>query len=632
MTTPQRSPRTVSEPAPTTPTPRLLLGVLLTALVLRVLQVASAARSPITFNPGADESYYLQFGEWVAAHGLAVPTTFAFMDPAYGYLVGAVFAAAGPAVLAVYLLQAILDVVTAWLLYRCGVALGSTRGGLVAAAIYAFYGTAILFTTTALKATLVAFCAAGWTLLALRALQRPTAMRWIALGLAGGLVVGVRGNLLLWSIGALASLPWLAPRMSVRRRVVDAGTLALGLAVGLSVWSLRHAQLDLGWSPLPFNGGIVLHHTYNPSNPRALMQLPEWVNYRHPVEIWRGYAREAERIHGRPMSPREISSYWQREALEYLTANPAGLAINVSRKLRELVAAPEIPNNRIYTQERALSPVLSALPAPFPWVLALGLAGLAVLLVRDRRAWAVLIPLATCVATALVFFPEDRFRFHGVPTLIIGAGMVVDRLIAWTNARSWIPVAVAGTAIAVIAALSLALGRGVHYPTREIEREAWGYLRMGDAARAEALAREALASGDDNARVHELLGFLASRRSDHAEAVRHFGAAVALRPNAAGSWFSLAENLDKSGDTQAALASIDAALGREPLADYALFKGRILERLGDQASAIDAYRQAADAGPEPESADAADAATARLRALCGDQPVVSCSRRNEPTP
>ncbi|MCB1555563.1 MAG: tetratricopeptide repeat protein [Xanthomonadales bacterium] len=606
---------------------RALWGVLTVALLLRMLQIAAAARSPITFNPGADESYYLQFGAWVAAHGLAVPTDFAFMDPAYGYLLGGVLGAFGGSVLAVYLLQAILDVVTTWLIHRCASDIGGSRSGLLAAAVYALCATAIMFTTTALKATLVAFCAAVWTLLALRLLRRPSAWRWLGIGLFGGLIVGVRGNLLLWSLGALVALPWLLPARRTGRRFADLSILALGVCVGLSLWSVRHAELGLGWSPLPFNGGIVLHHTYNPGNPRALMQMPEFVNYRHPLEIWHGYAREAERLHGRPMSPREVSAYWQGEALNYLFDHPAQFASNALRKLRELVAAPEIPNNRIYTQERALSPVLSVLPAPFPWLFGLGCTGLVLLVLHDRRTWAALIPLAACVATALIFFPEDRFRFHGVPTLAIGAGFALDRLLAWWRAADLRRATIVLVCVAALVGLSFALGRGVRYPERELEREAWGYLRMGQTQQAETLAHEAIATGEDNARLHELLGFLAAQRGDHALAVRHFGAAVALRPKAAGSWFSLAASLAETGDITAALAAIDAALEREEAPEFMLRKAQLLERAGDTGQAAAWYRRAAATA----STEVAEAARARLRQWCADSSsaFAACADRSD---
>src|SRR5690606_27255550 len=144
------------------------------------------------------------------------------------------------------------------------------------------------------------------------------------------------------------------------------------------------------------------------------------------------YKREAERLHGRSMTPREVSSYGQGQAVEYALDHPAQLARNAARNLRQFVAAPEIPNNRSFSQERALSPVLSALPAPFPCSSALALPGLALLLRDVRSGWAVRIPQAACQSTALISFPEDRFPRHGVPALAIAAGILLARVpVCW---------------------------------------------------------------------------------------------------------------------------------------------------------------------------------------------------------
>ena len=113
--------------------PIIVFGVLALALALRVAHLSSAMLSPLSYQPGPDEDYYLRFGEAVATgHGPLSPE-FMFMDPAYGYLLGAVFRILGVNLFAVYLLQALLDTATAYAVYRIGTLLERPRAGLYGA-------------------------------------------------------------------------------------------------------------------------------------------------------------------------------------------------------------------------------------------------------------------------------------------------------------------------------------------------------------------------------------------------------------------------------------------------------------------------------------------------------------------
>jgi Tfp pilus assembly protein PilF len=544
---------------------RGLLWVMLVAAALRLLHLASAARSPMTFNPGPDEDFYLQFGAQVAANGLTTPLDFAFMDPLYGYFAGGVFGVVGANVLALYGVQVVVDLITLVVLHRCGLELGRPRAGLVAAGAYALCATAIMFTATALKATWVAAFVAIWLLLSLRVLAGPRASRWLVLGLCCGLAVGLRSNLLLIALGSIILLPALLPaRSGTAARARGALCLSLGVMLGLAPWMARNASLGLGWTPVPLNGGIVLHHLYNARNPTAETALPEFVDYRHPIAIWRGYRREAERILGRELTPKEVDRFWRSEARAYVAAHPIQTASNALRKLGLFVAWPEIPNNRSFEEERQFSTVLARLPAPFGWLLAFGVPGLVLLVLSDRRGWAAWLPLGTCVATIMVFFAEDRFRFHAVPILALGSGLAADQCWRWARARETRAIFGLALSCAAIGLSSAALARIVPNARIEASRQAWGYLRMGETARAERIVDEGLARGDPDAALHDLRGFLAARRGDHRLAVEAYTRSIGLRPNATETRVQLARSLWAERRHAEAIAMLEGAIERHP--------------------------------------------------------------------
>src|SRR5882724_11379823 len=113
--------------------PVVVFGVLALALAVRVVHFSSALQSPLSYQPGPDEDYYLRFGQAVAAGQGQYTPEFTFMDPAYGYLLGAVFKLAGVSVFTVYALQCLIDTATAYGILIIGRLLGRPRAGLYGA-------------------------------------------------------------------------------------------------------------------------------------------------------------------------------------------------------------------------------------------------------------------------------------------------------------------------------------------------------------------------------------------------------------------------------------------------------------------------------------------------------------------
>jgi 4-amino-4-deoxy-L-arabinose transferase-like glycosyltransferase len=552
--------------------PRLaIVAVVAVTLALRLLHLGAALRSPLTFQPGPDEDFYSRFAQAVAFGTAGDDPQWGFMDPAYGYLLGIMFKVAGPNLFAVFLFQILVDTLTAWCIFLIGRELGRPRGGLFAALLYGLTSTVILFPTTLLKATWAANFMTLWVLFGLLLLRARPFYVWAAFGIFCGYGVALRSNLLLMAGMAVVLLPWLQltlSKQSLRDTALHAFALVAGLSIPLALLALRNHEISAGWSPLPTNGGIVLHQVYNADNPRALTWIPPFANYSHPSEIWRGYSEEAQRRAGRPLRPHEVSQYWRGEAVAYIAAHPADVAQNVARKFTEFVAYTEIPNNRSLVEERLFSPVLRVLPSPFGWLLALGTPGIALLLWRDRRGLLILAPVLCTAFTVSVFFAEDRFRFHAVPMFALGGGLFVEELYLWLRQRRLAAVASAALAAAALGAASVALAQ--RSPPQQVSwtRIVWGYLRMGNTEAATAAASRAAKEQPDNPTVQEALGFIAAKAGRYTEATEHYRRAVELKPNSHIARYNLAKMLAKVGDRRGAAKEAEAALQLSPLPDY----------------------------------------------------------------
>ncbi|HET6603628.1 MAG TPA: glycosyltransferase family 39 protein [Xanthomonadaceae bacterium] len=594
--------------------PRAVFAVLSALVLVRMLHLASAMRSPLTYQFGPDEEFHVRFAQALSS-GAASDPVFGFMDPLYGYVLAALFAVTGFNIFAVYLVQVAVDALAAYGLILIAREFDRERAGIVAAALYALCLPATLYATTLLKATWVAALLVLWVWLALRALRHDRWGWWVGLGLLGGLGVALRGNLLLLALAGLLLVPLLAQgRGGILAPAARAAWMLGGLALPLALLSLRNAELSGTFSPLPGNGGIVLHQLYNPDNPRSEQYAPAFVSMLHPIEIWQGYRAQAQRRLGRPLSGAQVDRYWRAQALEFITAHPAQVAGNLARKAGKFAAFPEVPNNRSLADEREFSPTLRLLPASFGWLFALGIPGLVVLTWRDRRGWLVVLPLAVVAATFVVFFAESRFRFHGVALFAFAAGYFLDQVWRWARARSVRPLAFGGVAVAVLVALAFWQSQGVSLPGPNWHRIALGQIKSGEPEQARASLQRLLADGE-SAGAHELQAYFAltERRID--DAITHYRAGIALQPGQHVLHLNLARTLLRKGDHEAALEPAIQAAKLAPTAENLFVLADAYERNGEPGTAASVYRTVLAGGARAADAVALEHARSQLQRL-----------------
>jgi len=569
--------------------PPAVFGVVALALIVRLVQLSSAMGSPLTYQPGPDEDYYRRFGEAVAAaQGGAYSPEFTFMDPAYGYILGALFKLVGPNLFVVYILQVLLDTATACGILTIGRLLGRPRAGLLGALVYGLTSTAVMFCTTLLKEVWVTAFLTWWVVGALTLIKSERKWAWLLFGVYCGLGVGLRSTLIVLGLTALL-LPMLGGRstpagVGVAGAVGTGGSVSpvaanralpvlltfIGIGVGLLPWSLRNDHAYGSLSPLPHNGGIVLQQIYNAQNPRAELWLAPFVSYMHPSEIWRGYAAEAERrAGGRTLSPQEVDHYWHEEAMTFIEQHPGDVFGDIVRKgLTGWLSSTELANNRSDIEEKMFSPVLAWLPTPAAWLLGMGLAGLIWLALEDRRWLIVAAPIALSWFTIAVFFAESRFRFHAASMLALCSGIWIDRLLQGFRKKAKTHVTAFAIAAAVIVTVSLLLGaRNPPMPVRW-DRIVWGYINMHKIAEAQSLAERVAKEQPDNGPIFEALGYTAVIHHRYDVAAQAFQRAVELRPQSHVAHYNLARAYLALGDHKRAAEEAAVAARLYPSPDY----------------------------------------------------------------
>jgi len=539
-------------------------------LALRLAHLSSAMLSPLTYQPGPDEDYYQRFGEAVAAGQGQNSAEFTFMDPAYGYLLGALFRLTGPSLPAVYGLQCLVDTATAFGILVIGRSLGRPRAGLYGALLYGMNSIAIMFCTTLLKEVWVTALVTWWVAGALSVIRTERKTAWLAFGIYSGLGIGLRSTLMLMAGMALV-LPVFAAASGTRslpNRARKTALAACGVALALLPWTLRNHHAYGGFSPLPHNSGVILHQLYNEENPDSAIWIPNFVNYLQPSEIWRGYAEEASRRAGRPLSPPEVDQYWKAQALIFIREHPRSLLWGAWRKIMKFFSSTEIPINRSLVEDSMFSPVLEWLPAPAPWLLAMGLAGLVWLAWEDRRWPVIAVPILIALFTVAVFFVEDRFRFHAMAILALCSGVWIDRMIRSVKERRTRPVLVFAAMAGLLGGGSVALGRANPPPAVRWDHIVWGYIKMGKINEAEALAERVVKQQPRNGPILEALGFTAIARGQYGEAAQDYRRAVEARPQSHVAHYNLAKVFLELGQREQAAAEAEVAVKLYPSPDY----------------------------------------------------------------
>ncbi len=442
-----------------------LLGVVVIAVVVRLVAQGEMATAPATFAPIIDSEAYLLQGLRVAAGHDVVEGVY-FQAPLYPLLLGSVLGLGGieapgadeassvgaldPAVVERSLalgrmLNLLLGVLAAALVWRVGQTLFSPRVGVMAGVLAALYGPFVFYEGHLLKVSL-SLVFLPWAVLAVgRAAQRASALSFVWCGVAlalGGLVQGHLQPL----AGVAAALVLLRPPRALDRAfglraavAIIAGALLVAAPV-ITRNSLVQGELVLSTA----QGGAALYLCNNPGNPRGVAEHSTRIRQvpRHERD---DFHAETERLTGRVMTAGEISSYWADQALSWIRAEPGAWLATEGRKFLALVSRHESADNTGYFLGEQVSRVLRWTPARFGSVLPLAWGGILIVLLslwrpsasrvvggacRGRAAgrFALAAGLIAYAGVTLVFCITARYRMPMVPLLLVYAGVPLAAL------------------------------------------------------------------------------------------------------------------------------------------------------------------------------------------------------------
>jgi tetratricopeptide (TPR) repeat protein len=393
----------------------------------------------------------------------------------------------------------------------------------------------------------------------------------VAAGAAGGLLSLNRPNALLCVAAIAVALVLFTFKENPLRRVWIAAAFIAGAAATIAPFTLRNLLVSHELVLISSHGGLNFLVGNGPGANGVYREIPG-------ITPDIGGQREdskkvAEAAEGHPLSSREVSSHFTREALRWTRTNPGAALSLFLKKIHILLSGDEAPLNFSFPWYRGKSSALKLLAVGPGLLVPLAGAGFVLAFLaasgaarRTLLVWSAFVP-AYVVAVA-AFFVATRYRLPLLVALAPLGGAAVGGLPeAWRAKRGLGAAAAVGAVLAAITLWPTGLWDGaadeeMHLVLWEIER--------GDAGTMEHAAAAAREHPDPGlVWLRAGRSFAAAGKSDDAiEAFRRSAASPSPRPEAA---IGLSALLERRGLARA--TSGDAAGGRSDLEEAVRLDG-----------------------------------------------------------
>ena len=491
------------------------LAIFAVALALRLLHLREIGlHDPFFALPSTGTQIYHQWATEIAGGDRLGEGVFV-LAPLYAYFLGLVYAIFGPALETALIANALLGALSCVLVVAVGRRLFDRRVALIASAMVAADSTSIFFGGMLATANLVVPLVLLLVLAAQRAHESPSALRWFGAGLALGFCSLAWQAMLLFAPYLLA-WPVFSENLSASRRASWAALFLAGMAIAILPVSLRNFSVAGEFALVNAGGGISLYAGNHP-HAKGSYGMPRRysrVIADAPVERQQLFAEVAEQVSGRKLGPSEISAFWARETLEYISTNPSQWLRHEARKFGLFWNAAELWNERSPTAERALSRVRRLPLISFALIGPLALLGMGILAPEWRRLYLLYTIVEFHLIASLIFSVLARDRISAVPALYLFASAAACWL--WDRLRS-----------------------------RRIRAFAIGLVGLGFAAWLVHLPL----SRENFAMAYNRLGDRFAQLENWGAAIEYFGRSLNHDPGAVSTWTSLAFAFEARGDS-----------------------------------------------------------------------------------
>jgi len=505
---------------------QLFLGIIfLLALILRLVYLSEAVRSPLLFYPGLDPEAYDVWAQRIAS-GDWLGTEVFYQSPLYPYLLGIFYALFGRHLLWVYVVQILVGCADCLVIYGIGKRVFGVRAGILAGLFAAFYKPFIFYDAVLLKTFLEVFLIDLCLYLLLLGRDKKSRL-WIFLsGLALGLGALARDNfiiLILWFF------PWLLVQMKKQCKALWSVYMLAGFILIIGASGIRNWVVARDFVLTTSQGGQNFYIGNHLKNLSGTYIAPDFVKA-NPFFEQTDFRREALRRTGRgDMKPSQVSNFWFKETFREIRSDQKLFWKRLALKLALFWNRKEIADNvSLYLLAREFSFLLRMPILEFGIIGPLGLMGLVFGLKRKKGILLGVYIFIYWVSVSL-FFIFARYRLAVVGPLLVFAAWGLENLYEWFKTRNWKSLTIGLILLVIFSAL-------VWKPLLSVPLD-YAYYNLGNAY---------------------------VRAGNFKKAVDAYQKAISFNPEPGEFWSNLGNAYDKIGNIRLSAEAYSEAVRREP--------------------------------------------------------------------
>lgn len=529
-------------------------------MLLRAWYAVAFFESPLA-HPGLgghDRALYHR----VAQESFFPDTSFGYM-PLYPWALRLIYALFGADLRVAAAFGIACDSATAALIVLSAARLGAPLAvSALAGMIYAFYPLAVVYSVQTMPNTLNAFLVALFAWASGGILKNAGSLRWIGLGLLGG-------------VAALGWAAWLvmAPAWGVTICLIsrDRRPLRKPLALFFAAFCLpivpiaiHNTRAEGSFVLLTTHGGF---NFYVGNHERATGHPVRVRDFRMTAaDLLEDAHREAERQAGRSLTRAESSAWWSAQARTFWREQPIRALALLVRKAVLVWHRTDVDDLRLVELSSLLVDRFRFNYALWPGFGLIAWAGLIGAL-RAPRAWPARSLLLAGAASMVMMFITARYRLALAPLMLsLGAAGIAE---LWRDIRS--RHIFRALLLASISATLVSWPFAVRDQTATDHYNAAVHLlqaeRYADALR---MAERGLAIDPASAPLYHAHGEALFRLGRFVEAADSFARAFAIDPAHGNAAYNRALSLARSGDFRAARDALKSAAHVRPLSPQAI--------------------------------------------------------------
>jgi tetratricopeptide (TPR) repeat protein len=409
----------------------LLCIVFLLAFSLRVIYLIQISDAPYFEYPAGDSKFIFERTQEIL-HGNIIGTYINFhSSPAYPYFMAIIFWLSKNNFFVLGLIQILIGSVNCLLIFLLTKKLtkGKNIPAFIAGVMAALYGTLAFFDADILAIFFTLVFVTLTLLLLIEAQESSRSSMALLAGCALGCAALDRTNILLF---VPVAVWFLASEFSLKLKSwkwKPAILFIAGTVLTVLPFTLRNYFIGNDIVLVSSNAGVNLYIGNNPQA-NGVFNLPQESGLSN-YDLHGSSVEIAERETRRQLKPSQVSRFWMKRALLFISEHPGKELQLLWRKFLLLWNFYEIPNHlNFYYIRTKVAPILAGLFVGFWFVAPLALVGIAWRWKQELRLPEKLLIafLITYMLSLLPFFITARYRLPMVPVLIVFAAMAITNI------------------------------------------------------------------------------------------------------------------------------------------------------------------------------------------------------------